>query len=84
MFSYAEGEKLLNFDEENHFQIGVIMAQIHQITKNLELKRVEYTPQILIDDVFNYLSNFLDEDSDEMAFMYSTQKHLFVESSFLV
>jgi len=81
MFSYAEGEKLLNYDEENHFKIGIIMAQIHQLTKNLELERIEYTPQLLIDDVFNYLSNFLDNDSDEMAFMQSTQKHLLVEFS---
>ena len=81
MFSYAEGEKLLNYEEKNHFQIGVIMAQIHQITKNLELERVEYTPQLLIEDVFNYLSNFLNEYSDEMAFMHSTQKYLFIEFS---
>jgi Ser/Thr protein kinase RdoA (MazF antagonist) len=38
MFSFAEGEKLLSFDEKNHFQIGVLMAQIHQITQNLQLE----------------------------------------------
>lgn len=81
MFSYAEGEKLLNFDEENHFQIGVLMAQIHQITENLQVQRVEYTPEVLVDDVFNYLPNFLSRDSEEMAFMKSTQAYLLGEFS---
>lgn len=81
MFSFAEGEKLLNFDEKNHFQVGVLMAQIHQITENLALERVEYTPQVLIDDVFNYLPNFLAKNSEEMAFMQSTQAYLLNEFS---
>ncbi|GGD47142.1 hypothetical protein GCM10011514_08920 [Emticicia aquatilis] len=76
MFSYAEGEKLLNFDEQNHFQIGVLMAQIHQITKNLHVKRIEYTPKVLIGSVFEYLPNFLPDDTEEMAFMKSTQAYL--------
>ncbi|GAB2613237.1 homoserine kinase [Emticicia sediminis] len=76
MFSYAEGEKLLNFDEENHFQIGVLMAQIHQITENLRLERIDYTPQILVENIFNYLPNFLPSDTQEMAFMRSTQAYL--------
>lgn len=81
MFSFAEGEKTLNFDEKNHCQIGVLIAQIHQITHNLDLERVEYTPQILVNDVFNYLPNFLAEDSEEMVFMQSSQQYLLNEFS---
>ena len=50
MFSFAEGEKLLSFSEEGHFQIGVLMARIHQITQNLHLDRIEYTPKILLEN----------------------------------
>lgn len=81
MFSFAEGEKFLNFDEQNHFNIGVLMAQIHQITENLDLDRITYTPQVLVDDVFNYLPNFLSSDTEEMDFMRSTQKFLLNEFS---
>lgn len=81
MFSYAEGEKLLNFDEENHFQIGVLMAQIHQITENLRLERIDYTPQVLVENIFDYLPNFLPSDTQEMAFMRSTQAYLLDEFS---
>lgn len=79
MFSFAEGEKILNFEEKNHFQIGVLMAQIHQITENLDLERIDYTPQVLVGDIFNYLSNFLPSDTEEMAFMQSTQQYLLNE-----
>lgn len=79
MFSFAEGEKLLNFDEKSHFQIGVLMAQIHLITQNLHLERVEYTPQTLIGKVFDYLPSFLSNDTEEMSFMQSTQTYLFDE-----
>lgn len=81
MFSFAEGEKLLSFDEKSHFQIGVMMAKIHQITENLQLERIGYTPQVLIDDVFNYLPNFLSTDTEEMTFMKSTQQYLLHEFS---
>ncbi len=81
MFSYAEGEKLLNFDEQSHFNIGVLMAQIHQLTQNLHLERITYTPKILVDNVFNYLPSFLPNDTKEMAFMKTTQKYLLHEFS---
>lgn len=81
MFSYAEGEKLLNFDEQNHFNVGVLMAQIHQLTQNLHLERITYTPQVLVDNVFEYLPHFLPNDTKEMAFMKTTQTYLLHEFS---
>ncbi len=81
MFSYAEGEKLLNFDEQNHFNIGSLMAQIHQVTENLHLERVEYTSKVLIGKVFEYLPNFLSSSCEEMASMKSTQAYLSDEFS---
>ncbi|WP_435355930.1 phosphotransferase [Emticicia sp. SJ17W-69] len=79
MFSFADGNKLLNFSEEIHFKIGVLMAQIHQITQNLPLERVNYTPQVLLGNLFDYLPKFLSSDTEEMAFMKSTQTYLFNE-----
>jgi Ser/Thr protein kinase RdoA (MazF antagonist) len=79
MFSFAEGEKLLSFSEEGHFQIGVLMARIHQITQNLHLDRIEYTPKILLENPLQYLQQFLASDTEEMAFIKSTQAYLFDE-----
>jgi Ser/Thr protein kinase RdoA (MazF antagonist) len=79
LFSFAEGEKLLSFDAENHYQIGALMAKIHQITEDFEVKRVNYTAETLLGNLFNYLPDFLSDDTEEMAFMKSTQKYLFGE-----
>ncbi len=81
MFSFAEGEKLLNFSEETHFKIGELMAQIHQITQNLNLERVHYLPQILLVDSLKQLEKFLPKDTEEMAFMQNAQKYLLNEFS---
>lgn len=81
MFSFADGEKLINFSEETHFNIGELMAQIHQITQNLNLGRVHYSPQILLVDSLKQLEKFLSNDTEEMEFMKSTQQYLLHEFS---
>jgi Ser/Thr protein kinase RdoA (MazF antagonist) len=81
MFSFAEGEKLLSFSEETHFKIGELIAQFHQITQNLTLERVDYTPQALLVDSLKQLEKFLANDTEEMAFMKQTQQYLLDEFS---
>ncbi|MBN8821856.1 MULTISPECIES: phosphotransferase [unclassified Spirosoma] len=76
LFSYAEGEKLLTFSEELHYKIGQIMARFHQLTHNLTLDRVTYTPEILLVDSIDKFRPFLPADTPEMQFMLSTQQYL--------
>lgn len=79
MFSFAEGEKLLNFSEENHYNIGFLMAKFHQITINKNLERVQYSSKTLLIDSLKKLSQFLPENTNEMAFMQATQAYLLNE-----
>lgn len=81
MFSFAEGEKSLNYSEESHFKIGELMAQIHRITQHISLERVHYTPQMLLVDSLKQLEKFLPNDSEEMSFMKQTQLYLLDEFS---
>ncbi len=76
LFSFAEGEKHLNFSTGLHYKIGETMARIHQVTHSLQLQRVSYTPQVLLQDSFERLKQFLPADTDEMQWMASTQKYL--------
>jgi len=76
MFSFAKGEKLLNFSAEVHFKVGEIMAKMHRLTSNLKLERVNYAPQIILIDSFEQLEKFISVDTEEMIFMSSTQKYL--------
>lgn len=79
MFSYAEGEKQLNFSPEMHFQIGVVMAQMHLLTKDFPLERVTYTSKIILTDSLEQIAEFLAADTEEMAFLRDTQAFLLKE-----
>lgn len=79
LFSFAEGEKHLNYSAGLHYKIGETMASIHQATHNMHLERVTYTPQILLQESFERLKQFLPEETEEMQWMASTQKYLLDE-----
>ena len=79
LFSFAKGVKEFNFSTERHFKVGQLMARIHQLTLNLQLKRVVYTPQVLLEDAFERLKDFLPGDTEEMIFMASAKKYLIQE-----
>jgi len=79
MFSFAEGDKFLNFPAEVHYKVGVAMARIHQRTQNLQLQRVTYTPDVLLKDSMVHLRQFLPTELEEMEWMLSAQKYLLNE-----
>lgn len=76
LFSFAEGDKHLNFPADLHFKVGRTMAHIRQATLNLKLERVTYTPKRVLEDSFVYLRNFLPADIEEITWMESAQKYL--------
>jgi Ser/Thr protein kinase RdoA (MazF antagonist) len=79
LFSFAKGEKTLNFSAKLHYKIGEIMARMHQLTINMHLERVEYSPQIILEDSFEQLKRFLPSGNEEMDFMVAAQKYLLHE-----
>jgi len=79
MFSFAKGEKLLNFSADIHYKIGGIMAEIHNLTMDFNLDRVTYLPDVVLVDSFEYLKKFIAIDTDEMIFMTSAQRYLLKE-----
>jgi Ser/Thr protein kinase RdoA (MazF antagonist) len=76
LFSFAEGEKRLTFSADLHYTLGQIMARFHQLTQNLTLNRVTYTPERLLVDSLTQLPDFLSAETDEMKFMLDTQQYL--------
>lgn len=79
LFSFAKGEKLLNFSPELHHKAGEIMARMHQVTLGLNLDRVVYSPKIVLLDSFEQLKKFLPAGTAEMDFMISEQQYLLNE-----
>jgi len=76
LFSFAEGEKLLHYDDEAHVNIGRIMARMHNLTRSLPLDRVTYTAKNLLEDPLESIKKFLPANSAEMMFMKEAQTHL--------
>ncbi|MCF0069062.1 phosphotransferase [Dyadobacter sp. CY261] len=79
LFSFAEGEKVFNFDAETHFQIGTLMARMHLLTENFALKRVTYSEKELLIDSLTRIGQFLAEDTQEMQYMKTVQEYLIQE-----
>ena len=76
LFTFAKGEKLLNFALELHYKAGEIMARMHQVTIGLKLDRVSYTPEVVLAGPFEQIKNFLPSGNPEMDFMASAQQFL--------
>lgn len=81
MFSYASGEKQFQFTPDLHFQIGSLMARMHVLTQDFHLDRVSYTSKEILIDSLDQVSNFLPDDTEEMAQMRSMQQYLLSEFS---
>ncbi|WP_440133283.1 phosphotransferase enzyme family protein [Chitinophaga sancti] len=76
MFSYAHGEKVLQFPVELHYKVGATMARIHQVTENFKLDRVEYTPSVMVVDSFERIKGYLPVETEEMQWMQQAQDYL--------
>lgn len=79
LFSFAEGNKVLNFDAETHFRVGKLMAEMHLLTRNFALQRITYAEKELLVDPLIQLSSFLSADTEEMQYMKSVQAYLISE-----
>jgi len=79
LFSFARGEKLLNFPAELHYKAGEIMARMHQLTLGLKLERVNYDAGVILVNSLEHLKKFLPSGTAEMDFMLSTQRYLLSE-----
>jgi Ser/Thr protein kinase RdoA (MazF antagonist) len=79
LFTFAAGEKQHLISSETHFQIGQLMARIHAITHQQTIKRINYTPEVILIDSLQKISGFLKADTEEMKFMQSAQSYLLKE-----
>ncbi|OAQ39867.1 aminoglycoside phosphotransferase [Pedobacter psychrophilus] len=79
LFTFASGEKLHIISQETHFQIGKLMANLHKITINQQVNRIDYSPEVILIDSLKKISSFLTNDTEEMNFMKSAQTNLLAE-----
>lgn len=76
LFSYAKGHKHQTYSKDTHFEIGRLMARIHQLTNGKTQKRITYTSDILLKQSLNQIRAFLSDNTTEMQFLLSVQPFL--------
>jgi len=69
LFSFANGEKIRFMDEETCFEIGVLMAKIHQATQDKTIGRMNYDPETLLQLPYEYATAHFPESLPEMRFV---------------
>jgi Ser/Thr protein kinase RdoA (MazF antagonist) len=79
LFSYAKGEKVLNYSAELHYKLGEIMARMHTVTHDLPFNRVQYTPKVLLTDSFELIKQYISEDTEEMQWMKQARRYLLTQ-----
>lgn len=58
LFSFAAGDKVRILDANSCFQVGSLMAKIHNYTANKTVGRVHYTVEELVKNSYNQLTAF--------------------------
>ncbi len=76
LFSFAEGEKRLHFEEAIHEKVGRMMAQFHQATEGDQMDRVNYDAQGILIDSLPKIQQILPKETAEMQWMIETQQQL--------
>lgn len=76
LFSFAEGDKLIQLPLEMHKKIGGIMARMHQVTVNKTVERVRYTPEVMVLDPVEKMKGYISMETTEMQWMMKAQAYM--------
>lgn len=76
LFSFAEGGKIRNLDEDYCRAIGTVMAEMHEGTLNLRMERVDYTIQQLAQLPYSYAQKYFSDSLEEMKFVKNAGRYL--------
>ena len=76
LFSFAEGEKRMNLSPEVHLKVGTVIANIHQHALSLELNRIHYTSEVLLENSFQKIKKYLGNEDDELIFILKIEQYI--------
>jgi Ser/Thr protein kinase RdoA (MazF antagonist) len=79
LFSFADGDKLHNYEPAVHFNTGVIMARMHLLTEELKLDRPTYNAENMLREPIKHLRSFIKNGAPELEFMERAYQYLIAE-----
>ena len=81
LFSFAAGKKVRDFSAGTAYNIGQLMARLHQYTQNLSLARITYDTDSLVLSAFNKAKERFAETNEDMRFILGAEKRIRKEFS---
>ncbi|GAB3166094.1 phosphotransferase [Telluribacter humicola] len=79
LFTFAEGKKVRDFSLETSYQLGALIARLHQVTEGLILDRATYDLDTLVHLPYTYARRFFAEDNPEMQYIRKAEDYLRAE-----
>jgi Ser/Thr protein kinase RdoA (MazF antagonist) len=79
LFSFAEGNKIPQFNEEVSFDIGMTMGKMHKVAENFKLDRITYSPDVLLVNSTKAIRSFFGDNNEEVTFLENTAQQLLQE-----
>lgn len=76
LFTVAHGQKLQQLTIYAHAQIGSVLAKMHQIGNDKKLNRPTYSPESMMNQGLQAISNFLSPSQPEMQYLMNLKEHL--------
>jgi len=76
LFSFAEGKKNPRLPMEVCYNVGSMMARMHELTRDFPFERVAYNAKTLLQDSFKKTSQFFGTSSGEMRFIAKLGEYL--------
>ncbi len=76
LFSFAEGEKIRYMAESTCAAVGSLMGEMHKVTLNQRVNRIEYTLETLVQSPYQCASRYFSESLPEMIFVKNASEHL--------
>jgi Ser/Thr protein kinase RdoA (MazF antagonist) len=76
LFSYGQGNKIRNLSRECCYQIGSLMARMHQVTFNQRIYRMDYTAHNVALVAYQQAKEYFSESLEEMQFIKASGEKL--------
>ena len=76
LFAFAQGEKVRHMTKSTCAAVGSFMGEMHKVTLNQRVNRIEYNPETLVQSPYQYASRYFSESLPEMIFVKSASEQL--------
>lgn len=76
LYSYAPGRKVPLFSADYAYRAGMVMGRMHSSAQNMELQRMVYDHETLVEQSLRTVQSFFGSDNEDVQFLVKAGAHL--------